>query len=147
MRRIEGRLENARVRMQVGIRRFQAFADPSSGASFEYFPFMALVDTGARRTCVSQNVVQQVGLQRCGRVDVWNIKRSETHWTYLFNLAFLPTHDDAGELSVQSWFGYDAEIEGIDVGNHPYFDVLIGMDVLSKFDFCIFRSGAFQIQL
>jgi len=62
-------------------------------------------------------------LQRIGQVDVWNVKRPERHWTYLFHVGIWPEHDDGSPSPI---FGIGDEIEGIDVGNHPYFDVLLG---------------------
>lgn len=68
--------------MKVGIRPFQP--DPTLTASQAFHEYIALIDTGALRTCVSQNVVQRLGLERQGRIEIGNVKRTELHWTYLF---------------------------------------------------------------
>lgn len=104
---------------------------------------MALVDTGARRSCVTEALAQRAGLQRIGRVEVWNIKRPESHWTYLFNVAIWP---DAVAGDPPSPFDIEAEIKGIDVANHSYFDMLMGMDIISQGRLLIDRDGTFELE-
>ena len=133
MRYVRGSLENNRPIIRVGICRFDP-GTPADGsfakANTSYLEYPALIDTGARRTCITERVVQDLGLQRRGRVKLWNIKREEEHWTYLINLGIWPTPETADE--VPSFFGLRDGFEVIDVGNHPYFQVLIGMDLLDR---------------
>ena len=144
MRFLRGRLENGRIFIKVGIRPFQA-AQPVAGYSrpldLTYTEFTALVDTGAVRTCVSENVVQRLNLKRRGRVPIWNVKRYEQHFTYLFHIGIWPETDDGSPSTI---YGLGDEIEGIDVGNHPYFDVLLGMDIISRGGFRLDRDGRFE---
>lgn len=145
MRYLRGRLTNGRILIKVGIKPFQPFA-PVDGVStpfgLNYQEFLALVDTGAVRTCISQNVVERLQLRRKGRADIWNIKRSEQHFTYLIDVGIWPDRDDGLPSSI---FGLVNEIEGIDVGNHPYFDVLFGMDILQKGSLRLDIDGAYEI--
>lgn len=102
---------------------------------------MALVDTGALRTCIGERVVQELGLQRKSRAQIWNVKRSEPHWTYLFHVGIWPDSEDGTPPAV---FGIGQEIEGIDVGNHPYFDVLLGMDIIRQGSLRLELDGSFE---
>lgn len=146
MRYLRGKLENGRIIIKVGIRPFQAY-EPVEGVStplkLEYREFRALLDTGAVRTCITERVVQDLNLKRRGRADIWNIKRSESHWTYLFHLGIWPETDDP--YAPPSVFGIGQEIEGIDVGNHPYFDVLLGMDVIGQGSLHLEADGSFEL--
>lgn len=145
MPQLTGNLENNRVRIKVGIRHFEPVG-PVDGFSpaqkLDYRECMALVDTGARRTCVTQKVIHDLGMKRIGKADVWNIKREEQHWTYLFHVCIWPDSEDGTPLPI---YGIGDEIEGIDVGNHPYFDVLLGMDIISKGKLVIEPTGAFSL--
>lgn len=143
---LSGKLENGRIIIRVGIRPFQPY-EPVEGtstpATWDYHEFRALVDTGAVRTCITERVVQKLNLKRRGRADIWNIKRSESHWTYLFHLGIWPDVEDP--YSLPTIFGIGPEIEGIDVGNHPYFDVLLGMDVVGRGSLYLEVDGSFRL--
>ena len=101
------------------------------------------MDTGALRTCVTERVVQAVGLRRKGRAEIWNIKRPEMHWTYLFHVGIWP--DSADDFTPSAIFGIGPEIEGIDVGNNRFFDVLLGMDIISQGYLHLERDGTFEM--
>jgi hypothetical protein len=145
MPQVTGKLRDGRILLKVGIRPFRPFS-PVGGYSdpmiVDYRECTALVDTGARRTCVSESVAQTVGLQRIGRADVWNIRRSEPHWTYLFHVGIWPDSEDGSPSAI---YGIGDEVEGIDVGNHPYFDVLLGMDIISQARLVLEKSGHFSL--
>ena len=146
MRFLRGKIENGRIRIKVGIRPFQTY-EPVDGVSstqdFTYHEFVALVDTGALRTCVTEKVVQQLSLRRRGRADIWNVKRPETHWTYLFHVGIWPDTEDP--YDPPAIFGIGREIEGIDVGNHPYFDVLLGMYIIGQGSLRLDLDGSFEL--
>ena len=140
MRCLRGRLENNRIRVKVGIGPFQD--DPRATANPNFQEFTALVDTGALRTCVTQNVVDRVQLVRWGRIPVGNVKRTEMHWTYMFHVCIWP---QAGGDSPSTPFGIGREIEGIDVGDSRYYDVLLGMDIISQGSLHLKLDGSFEL--
>lgn len=140
MRYLRSKLENNRLRVPVGIRPFQP--DPAKAQDLTFHRFTALIDTGARRTCISQNVVARLGLERQGRIEVGNVKRTELHWTYLFYVGIWPETND-GSPSVP--FGIGNEIEGIDVGDSRYYDVLLGMDIIAKGSLRLELDGSFEL--
>jgi hypothetical protein len=146
MRFLRGKTQNNRIIIKVGIRPFQPYEPVElrpSPINLTYRECPALVDTGALRTCIGERVVQELGLKRKSRADIWNVKRSEIHWTYLFHVGIWPDADDP--YQPQPVFGIGQEIEGIDVGNHPYFDVLLGMDIISQGSLRLEADGRFEL--
>lgn len=133
------------MRIKVGIRPFVPFEPLSTqgpNPSLDYHEFTALIDTGALRTCVTQNVVDRLELKRRGRIEVGNVKRTELHWTYLFHVAIWPDTDDG---SLPAIYGIGDEIEGIDVGDSRFYDVLLGMDILSQGALRLEKDGSFAL--
>jgi hypothetical protein len=146
MRFLRGRTQNNRIIIKVGIWPFQPY-EPVDGTGglvdVTYREYQALVDTGAIRTCISEKAVQELGLKRKSRANIWNVRRSEVHWTYLFHLGIWPDSEDPSVPTAV--FGIGEPIEGIDVGNHPYFDVLLGMDIIGQGSLRIDLDGSFEM--
>jgi hypothetical protein len=146
MHQVTGNLDqNNRVLIKVGIRHFEPSGPVdghSNAVSLNFRECTALVDTGARRTCITEKIAQDLGMRRIGEVEVWNVKRPERHWTYLFHVAIWPESAEGLPLPP---YGIGDEIEGIDVGNHPYFDVLLGMDIISQGRFLIEPNRRFSL--
>lgn len=140
MRYVRGNLEDSRIRIPIGIRAFSP--DPNSPLSVTYHEFTALVDTGAKRTCVSQNVIQQVGLKSRGKIPVGNVKRTEEHHTYLFYVGVWPATLDETPSAV---FGIGDEIMGIGGGDSRYYDVLLGMDIIAQGSLRLDLDGSFEL--
>lgn len=146
MRQVTGSLDqNNRVRIKVGIRHFEPLGPVdgiSTTHSLDYRECIALIDTGARRTCITEKIAQDLNMRRISEVEVWNVKRPERHWTYLFHVAVWPNSEDGSPVVP---YGIGDAIEGIDVGNHPYFDVLLGMDIISQGRLLIEPTGEFSL--
>lgn len=140
MRYLRSRLEDNRLRIPVGIRPFHP--DPARPPDLTFHRFTALIDTGALRTCISQNVVDRLGLERQGRMEVGNVKRTELHWTYLFYVGIWPETEDQ---SPSVPFGIGCEIEGIDIGDSRYYDVLLGMDIITQGSLRLELDGSFEL--
>ncbi|MBE5074302.1 retroviral-like aspartic protease family protein [Erythrobacteraceae bacterium E2-1 Yellow Sea] len=142
MRFLRGTVEQNRIRIKVGIRAFNPALSPLEAPSQHFEEFTALVDTGALRTCVTQDVVDRLGLKRRGRIEVGNVKGRDWHWTYLFHVAIWPDSDDH---SISAAFGIGDEVEGIDVGDSRYYDVLLGMDILRRGALKLDLDGSFKL--
>ena len=140
MRFVRGRIRDRRILIPVGIRTFAD--DPATAPGFTFHEFTALVDTGASRTCISQNVVDRVGLLGRGQIPVGNVKRTEMHETFLFYVGVWPSTEDQTPSAV---FGVGDEILGIDGGDSRFYDVLLGMDILSRGTFKLDLDGSFEI--
>jgi hypothetical protein len=126
--------------MPVGIRSFSD--DPAAAPNFTFHEFTALVDTGASRTCISQNVIDRVGLVGRGQIPVGNVKRTEMHETFLFYVGIWPY---SGDGTIPAVFGVGDEILGIDGGDSRYYDVLLGMDIVTRGTLRIAIDGFFQL--
>ncbi|SRR5229473_2183330 len=94
--------------------------------------FAALVDTGASVTCISANVVQQLGLQPAGKTSMSGSTGAQTVDQYAFLVGFIfgaqqaPSGAISGHLNVNL-------VQGCEFTNHGFgFDVLIGRDILCK---------------
>ena len=86
---------------------------------------IALWDTGATITCISDNVVSKLGLKSTGKQFILTPSGSKVVDTYLIDI-ILP--NDVEVLDVQ--------VCGSDIGNQGL-DLLIGMDIITKGDFAV----------
>jgi hypothetical protein len=94
--------------------------------------FAGLLDTGASVTCISNNVVQTVGLQPSGKTSMSGSTGQTVVDQYTFLVAFIfaakqsPTGAISGQLNVHLVQGCEFMSHGVG------FDVLIGRDILCK---------------
>ena len=139
MRFVRGKVRDRRILIPVGIRAFSD--DPTATPNFTFHEFTALLDTGASRTCVSQNVIDRVGLVGRGQIPVGNVKRTEMHETYLFYVGVWPSTNDGALPAV---FGIGDEIMGIDGGDSRFYDVLLGMDIVTRGALKVGLDGSFR---
>ena len=140
MRYVRGQLQNNRILIEVGIRAF--IDDPAAPLDLNFYPFKALVDTGASRTAISQNVIDKVGLVGRGQIAVGNVKRTEPHETYIFYVGVWPISEDGMPAAT---FGVGEAIMGIDGGDSRYYDVLLGMDIIVRGSLKLELDGSFEL--
>jgi len=105
---------------------------PQSIAPPNLTMFAALLDTGASVTCISNNVVQTLGLLPSGKTSMSGSTGQTTVDQYTFGVAFLfgaqqtPTGQISGQLGLHL-------VQGCEFMHHGFgFDVLIGRDILCK---------------
>jgi predicted aspartyl protease len=102
--------------------------DPLTGTTHpKVFTFKALWDTGATGTVISKNVIDTIGLKPKGKINCFHADGQSLVDTYAINL-FLPN---------QVAFPFVTVSEGKLTG----FDLLIGMDIITKGDFSISNVG------
>jgi gag-polyprotein putative aspartyl protease len=140
MRYVRGHLQNNRILIKLGICLFRD--DPSASDGYVFHEFRALVDTGASRTAISQNVINRVGLASRGQIQVGNVKRTELHDTFIFHVGIWPDNE-LGEPSAP--FGIGDPIMGIDGGDSRYYDVLLGMDILTRGSLHLKHDATFEL--
>lgn len=87
--------------------------------------FIALWDTGASVTCISSDVVTRLGLVATGKKTIKTPSGSSTVNTYLISVT-LPDN-----MNIP-----DVEVCDSKIGDQG-FDVLIGMDIITKGDFAV----------
>ena len=142
MRYLRGQVEQRRMRIPIGISAFNPASTLQDQFNAHFEEFTALIDTGAQRTCVTQNVVDKLGLQRRGRIEIGNVRNRALHWTYLFQVAIWPEVEDDTPPVL---FGLGDEVEGADLGDSRYFDVLLGMDILQLGSLRMDLGGRFEL--
>lgn len=86
---------------------------------------IALWDTGATTTCISEAVAQQLNLIPTGMMDIRTPSSTKSVKTYLVNVG-LPNH-----LNVN-----DVQVCETDIGKQNI-EMLIGMDIISLGDFAV----------
>ena len=88
--------------------------------------FIAIWDTGATGTVISQKIVRECGLKPIGLVKVYTANDERLSQVYLVSI-FLPNHVLFPQLRVTEGTILDA-------------DVLIGMDIITRGDFAVTNS-------
>lgn len=111
-------------------------------ADFDRETYVALIDTGATRTCITQRVISRLSLEAKTKLLVASATSApERRRAYGYSLGLFCSdeHDEAKTLYViphefvAPWFA--------DNGN---FDVLVGMDILSQGRLVFESNGSFS---
>lgn len=110
--------------------------------------YRALIDTGAQRTCLTNQTITQERLVRHGHKHIRNVHSEATHSLFMALVGIYgndPNGDslDAGALS---YFGIEKPVEVINIADNEGFDAILGMDVLENYTFR-FAEGKFELQL
>lgn len=101
-----------------------------------------MIDTGATKTCVTRTAVEQMGLQPFTRVLVATPNGLERRKAYAFQVGFL----DEGDRTIgaaRAPYVFPDPVTGADFVKNSNFDVLIGMDILSR-GRLVFEHGQFE---
>lgn len=125
---------------------FEETIDPTRLSDFPRHQVLrALIDTGATGTCITEAAAKKLSLEPSGVVGVQGVNGADYHPSYIFKLGFVDLQAD--ELGYQNpkFDLFEDEIEGprFDCGSSD-FDVLLGMDVLSKGTLTISKMGTFK---
>lgn len=109
--------------------------------------FMALVDTGASVTCISNKVVQSLRLPPSGKTTMSGSTGRGTVDQYTFGVAFLigaqqgPSGIISGSLNIHL-------VQGCEFTNHGFgFDILLGRDIICKGGLVMTFDGHFSFAL
>lgn len=117
---------------------------------FSFTPLKALLDTGADGTSITRRVARSHNLEHLGMRPVVGIGG--------------PCHLNTWGTFVCFFFDQDADFEGdnhratgayilpdsllaVEITDNDWFDVIIGRDVLTQFDFSIKRGGRWTLDL
>jgi hypothetical protein len=113
-------------------------------------PFNALIDTGATSTMITKRAVAFLGLQPATKLPYRN--KDGLIWTtaYLFHVVFygktvaMPgDSEEDGESLVSQTHVCTKVITGGEIEDQDYFDVLLGMDVITTGNLEIKVDGTF----
>ena len=94
--------------------------------------YMALFDTGASSTCISDKVVAEQRLDSLGKTPLISATESKPTDVYTIELGFplnLTQKEEAGEIGGEAAFFHDLRVVRFN-NERSGFDVLIGRDVI-----------------
>jgi hypothetical protein len=119
---------------------------PPAGVGFQ---FKGLVDTGAQRTMISTNVVQQIGMRPITKVPLRGVGHEPTwHNAFLFHVGFIianmPTPGSTAPPTAMVHLN-TIPINGAEITSTAgLFDVLLGMDIIGTGSLKVEGSGTFS---
>lgn len=135
------RLDQPRIIISAAVSKFSLNASVAPAPRLNAYP--ALIDTGAIRSCVGPDVIEQEQLTRHGHVQVRNIRSTETHSRYWISLGLFTGQDDAmrtGSTQRSLWM-FEQPFEVINMAGNAAFAIIIGWDVLRHTDFRFDRAS------
>ena len=144
-------LEQHRLIVPVSITR-PIFQDGLFLASHALEHYRALIDTGAQRTVVSQNVITKEKLVRTGHMQFSGIHGPETHTRYLASIGMWAYDIQAGmaDVSFDDWpvtlYKIENPIEVVNMNPNTNYELILGWDVLKGFS-SGFDHASSQFQL
>lgn len=118
--------------------------------AFNVTRFRALLDTGADGTSICSHVARSQNLMPMGKRTVIGVGGSNKHLTWGAFLGFFFPQDadfegDAGQST--GFFMVPDALLAVEIPDNQWFDVPIGRDILTQFDFTIKRGGIFELDL
>lgn len=102
--------------------------------------YVALLDTGATASWVSNAIVRRFDLQPIGKRPCVVATEVRQLSSYIFRLGLVG--DDEPTTALPFVF---TETVGFEIKQANGFDVLLGMDVLSETDFVMRRDGSWEL--
>jgi predicted aspartyl protease len=105
--------------------------------------YMALVDTGASCTCISQKVIQDLGLAPIGKVPVGHAQGIAATNSYQFQVVFAFPSGPAAPTGVVPSQVLAIPVIGVEFMPQPGsgFDMLLGRDILCRGVFSMSFDG------
>jgi hypothetical protein len=106
---------------------------PSSASPLQMNMYSALVDTGASCTCISQKVIQAVGLSPIGKQQVGHALGPSATNSYQFQVVFAFPQSQGPSGTMQATLTVHL-VMGLEFVPQPgsTFDVLLGRDIICK---------------
>ena len=150
---VRGRLDNRQAIVNIGVQRFSvdfAGVAPSQPVpSMAIASYRALIDTGAQRTCLTHRTIAAEQLTRHGKRFIKNVHSENVHSLFMVRFGFWCADGEAmgSQESGNSYYGLERPVEVINIADNERFDAIVGMDILSHFDFDFSKSGDFCINL
>lgn len=122
-------------------------ADPQG---FSMTGLTALLDTGADGTSITQSVARSHRLENMGRRSVVGAGGLNIHNTWVTFLAFIYDSDadfEGDNHRAENLFILPDAFMAVEIPDNRWFDVIIGRDILARFDFNVRRGGSWELHL
>jgi hypothetical protein len=111
--------------------------------------YRALIDTGADITCLCDRVVREARLAPYGMIKMTGGNGPSIHRTFIVQIGVwcgeLGEFEGDGQVT-KTLFQLDG-LEAAEIRDNQWFDVIIGTDVLVRYDFHLKRGGEFTLTL
>jgi len=117
---------------------------------FHLKEYRALLDTGADVTCVLPHVVKESFLVSRGLVTMTSGSGTYDHMSYLIRIGIWCEEavEVAGELEIQkSLYQLPGEHIAAEIRTNSWFDLIIGMDIISQHELSFTKGGTFRFKL
>lgn len=105
-------------------------------------PARAVVDTGANSTVLSRPLVNRLALPSRGKRNVHGAGGLNMHELFDFEIGFVVPYTGGTRFEF-----IDGLVQGMGWIGHPEFDVLLGMDVLSRCELTTRPDRTFSLLL
>jgi len=103
---------------------------------------MALVDTGASHTCISANVIKDLGLTPRGKIPAYGVHGVGSTNAYQFTVGFaFPQTQIASGAVMANLQTFQCDGMEFDMPGGGGFDVLLGRDIICKGVFSLSFDG------
>jgi hypothetical protein len=149
-----GSLHNGKPIVEVAIAQAipipNAVVPQASAAIFPVRHYKALLDTGADITCLCDHVVRECGLRSYGLANLIGGNGSNKHTTHIVRIGIFceETHDFEGENHVtKTLFRIPEPVDVVAIRDNGWFDVIIGTDILTNYEFRLLKGGRFALIL
>lgn len=117
---------------------------------FHIREYRALLDTGADITCVLPHVVKESFLVSRGLIPMTSGNGTYDHMSYLIRLGVWCENvvDVDGELEVErTLYQIPGEHVAAEIRTNSWFDLIIGMDIISQHELKFVKGGGFSFKL
>lgn len=119
--------------------------DPHYARNLDLQVLKALIDTGATNTCLTEVAAKKLGLEPLGFIPTMGVHGTNFTRFYLFRIGFVTHSSNEFDGKVNQMSVLQDPIQGTELGfDTAPFDVLLGMDVISKGDLHVKGSGAYE---
>lgn len=112
--------------------------------------YRALLDTGADGTSICSHVINTNYLQHVGLRGVTTVKGTNNHRTYLVNIGLVSERDadfEGDNHKVKEIFLLPKPLLAIGITDVAWFDIIIGMDIISQGDLKFAKGGNFEFTI
>ena len=117
---------------------------------FPLRPYRALLDTGADITCLCDHVVKDAKLRSYGMTQMRGGNGVSIHITYIIQMGIWcaePSDFEGDDGETRTLFQLPDPYEAPAIRDNSWFDVIIGTDILVKYDFHLRKGGEFTLTL
>jgi hypothetical protein len=118
--------------------------------AFHVTRLRALLDTGADGTSISYTVARTHNLVNYGKRTVIGVGGPNTHDTWAAHLGIFYQQEsdfEGDNHHTEGLFVLPGALMAVEIPDNQWFDIILGRDVLTQFDFSIRKGGRWELVL